>query len=111
MASRDLANHHRHERRIVAPRAQQDLRDALELLRSGLVGGLDGPEACDERAPVLDEDRAEDVVLRREVVVEEAVRDTGVLRDVADARAVVAVLGEDADRSVEDPLALVRLGD
>ena len=53
----------------------------------------------------------EHVVLRGEVVVEETVRDAGVLGDVADARAVVAVLGEDADRGVEDELALVRLGD
>ena len=72
--------------------------------RRGLVGRLDRAEARDERAPVLDEDRAEDVVLRREVVVEEAVRDASVLRDVADARAVVAVLGEDADRGVENAL-------
>ena len=59
-------------------------------------------------APVLDEDRPQDVVLRREVVVEEAVRDARVLRDVADARSVVAVLREHADRGVEDALALVR---
>ena len=35
-------------------------------------------------------------------------RDTGVLRDVAHARAVVPVLGEDANRSLEDALSLVR---
>ena len=57
-----------------------------------LVGRLDGAEAPDELAPVLDEDRPQDVVLRREVVVEKPVRDAGVLGDVADARAVVAVL-------------------
>ena len=73
-----------------------------------LVRRLDRPEPRDQRAPVLDEDRAEHVVLRREVVVEQAVRDTGVLGDVADARAVVPVLGEDADRGIEDELALVR---
>ena len=64
-----------------------------------------------ERTPVLDEDRAEDVVLRGEVVVEEPVRDTRVFGDVADPRAVVAVLGEHANGSVQDPRALVRLGD
>ena len=56
----------------------------------GLVGRLDRAEARDELAPVLDEDRAQHVVLRREVVVEEPVRDARVLGDVADARAVVA---------------------
>ena len=79
--------------------------------RRGLVGRLDRAESCDERAPVLDEDRAQHVVLRREVVVEEAVRDSRVLRDVADARAVVAVVGEHADRGVEDELALLSVGD
>jgi hypothetical protein len=41
-------------------------------------------------------------------VVEQAVCDAGVLRDVADARSVVPVLGEDANRGIEDELALVR---
>jgi len=44
-------------------------------------------------------------------VVEQAVRDARVLGDVADARAVVTMLGEDANRGVEDEGALVRLGD
>ena len=74
---------------------------------SRLVGRLDRAEARDQGAPVLEEDRAQDVVLRGEVVVEQAVRDAGVLGDVADARAVVAVLREDANRGVEDALALV----
>ena len=66
---------------------------------------LDRAEAPDELAPVLDEDRRKHLVLRGEVVVEEAVRDARVLGDVADARGVVAVLGEDADRGVEDERA------
>ena len=68
---------------------------------------LDRAEAPDELAPVLDEDRAQHLVLRGEVVVEETVRDARVLGDVADPRAVVAVIGEDADRRVEDELPLV----
>jgi hypothetical protein len=44
-------------------------------------------------------------------VVEQTVRDTRVLGDVADARAVVAALGEDAHGRVEDELALVHRGD
>ena len=38
-------------------------------------------------------------------------RDARILGDVADARAVVAALGEDANRGVEDEGSLVRLGD
>jgi hypothetical protein len=44
-------------------------------------------------------------------VVQEAVRDARVLGDVADARAVVPVLGKHADRGIEDPLPLVLGGD
>jgi len=36
-------------------------------------------------APGLAEDRLENLVLRAEVVVEQAVRDAGLLRDVTDA--------------------------
>jgi hypothetical protein len=39
------------------------------------------------------------------------VRDARVLCDVADARAVVAVLGEDADGGIEDALPLVESSD
>ena len=43
-------------------------------------------------------------------MVEQAVRDAGLLGDVADARGVVAVAGEDADGGVDDeaPLLLAR---
>ena len=107
MAARDLPNHDGDERRIVAPGSQQDLRDALELLAGRLVRDLHGAKASDELAPVLDEDRPQDIVLRREVVVEEPVRDARVLCDVTDARFVVPVLREHANGSVEDARALV----
>jgi hypothetical protein len=44
-------------------------------------------------------------------VVEQAVRNTGIVRDVADARSVVAVLGEHADRGFEDELSLFPVSD
>ena len=75
LAPRDLTNHDGHERRVVPPGAQEDLRHALELLGRRLVGLLDRAEAHDQLTPVLDEDRAQHLVLRREVVVEQAVRD------------------------------------
>ena len=63
LAPGDLAHHHRDEGGIVAPRPQQDLRDAGELLVGRLVRLLDRPEALEELPPVLDEDRLEDVLL------------------------------------------------
>ena len=111
LAPSDLTDHDGHERRVVPPRPQQDLGNALELLRRGLVRVFDGAKAPDELTPVLDEDRAQHLVLRGEVVVEKTVRDARILGDVADPRTVVAVIGEDAYRSVENELPLVRGSD
>ncbi len=44
-------------------------------------------------------------------MVQKTVRDARIRGDVADARAVVAVFGEDAHGRVEDELSLVHLGD
>ena len=110
LAPRHLADHDGDERRVVAPRSQEDLGDPLELVARRLVRRLDGAEAPDELTPVLHEDRAEHVVLRGEVVVEEPVCDTGIARDVRHSGTVIAVVREDADRSVEDQLALLALG-
>ena len=83
----------------------------FELLAGRLVGAFHGAKAGDELAPVLDEDRPQDVVLRREVVIEEPVRDARVLCDITDAGFVVPVLREHANGSVEDARALVLRGD
>ena len=80
----DLAHHHRDEIGVVPPRPQQDLDDPAELLVRGAVRRLDALEARDQFAPVLAEDRLQHLVLRGEVVVQEPVRDAGLLRDVAD---------------------------
>ena len=104
-----LAHHDGHEVRVVAPGAEEDLDDPEELLVGGLVGGLDLLEPGEELAPVLAEDRLEHLVLRREVVVQEAVRDSRLLRDVADPRRVEASSGEHPHGRVED-LAPLLLG-
>ena len=106
-AARDLAHHHPDEIGIVAPGAQQDLGDPAQLLVGRLVGLLDACEAPEQLAPVLPEERREHLVLGGEVVVEQAVRDPRLLGDVADARGVVAVSGEDADGGIEDQAALL----
>ena len=106
-AAGHLAHHHADEVGIVAPRAEQDLGDSAQLLVGRLVGLLDACEALEQLAPVLAEERREHLVLGREVVVEQAVRDAGLLGDVTDAGGVVAVAGEDADGSVEDEAAFL----
>ena len=82
----------------------------FELLAGGLVGGLDRPEAIEQLAEVLAEDGLEHLLLRGEVVVEEAVRDPGFGGDVADPRTVVAAPGEDPHGGIENELALLLLG-
>ena len=61
-----------------------------------------------ELLPARAEDRLEHLFLRAEVVVEQAVRDTGLFGDVADARAVEAVTRKDANRRREQLPAPVR---
>ena len=73
-----------------------------QLLARGLVRASDRVDALEEHAPVLAEDRLEHLVLRREVVVEQAVRDARLLGDVADARRVEALVREHAHGRVED---------
>ena len=78
--------------------------------RGWLVRLLDPAERLEHVAPRVAEDRLEHLVLRLEVVVEQAVRDARLLGDVADAARVVAAAREDADGGVEDlpPLLLLR---
>src|SRR5207245_153880 len=81
--------------------------DHLANLRERIV--LRGDLFPDERHPLghlLAEERDEDVVLGLEVEVDRAARDSCLARDVRDARVVVAVAREDADRGVDDRLRL-----
>jgi crotonobetainyl-CoA:carnitine CoA-transferase CaiB-like acyl-CoA transferase len=86
----------------MAPRAKDDRSDVTQLIVRGFAGLLDRVDAFDKEAPVLAEDRLENFVLRREVVVQQAVRDAGLLGDVADARSVEPFPREDANGCVED---------
>ena len=58
--------------------------------------------ASSMQLPALGEERVEDLLLRAEVVVDEAVRDARLVRHVRHAAAVEALAREDADRGVED---------
>jgi alpha-methylacyl-CoA racemase len=103
-APANLANHHGDEGRVVTPRAQEDLDEAQELLVGRFVRGLHAREPRKQLAPVLAEDRLEHLVLRREVVVEQAVRDTRLLGDVPDPGGVEPAPREHEHGGVEDPL-------
>src|SRR5205823_14471657 len=105
--ARDLADEQAHEVRIVAPRAEDDLDHEPELLGSALARVLGDGDGRQEPAPLLAEDRLEHGLLRPEVVVDEAVRDAGLLRHVPDRRSLVALAREHAHRGVEDRLPLV----
>src|SRR6476469_1028250 len=92
---------------VVAPGAQDDLDDERELLGRRLTSLLRERDGREQPPPRLAEDRLEHCLLRPVVVVDESVGDTGLLRDVADRRCLVALPREDADRGVEDLPALV----
>ena len=101
-AARDLAYENAYDVGLMPPCTQDDRGDVAQLVLRRLAGLLDRVDALDEQAPVLAEDRLEDFVLRREVVVQQAMSDTGFLGDVADARRVEPLSREDADSCVED---------
>src|SRR4029077_13058143 len=94
--------HDAHDVLLVQPAVEESARDAAELLPRGLVRRLRRVDALEERIPVLAEDDVEDLVLRREVVVEQTVRDTRLLCDVADARRMEALAREHAHGRVEE---------
>src|SRR2546422_10990219 len=82
--------------------------DDLADLRKGVaLGGDLLPHEGHPLGHLLAEEPDEDVVLGLEVEVDRATRDARLARDVRDARVVVAVAREDADRGVDDRLRLV----
>src|SRR2546421_11339079 len=92
------------------PGAEAVRAPAPRLLGRGPAALFPLTDGGQHEAPRLAEDRLEHGLLRREVVVDEAVGDTGLLRDVADARVVVALAREDAHGGVEDQPSLVLRG-
>ncbi len=110
-AACDLADDDAHDVGLDPPAVEHGTDDAAELFDRRVTGRLDRMDALEQRGPVLAEDRLQHLVLRREVVIEQSVRDTGLLGDVADARRVEALPGEDAHGCVEDdPPFLLRCG-
>src|SRR5438876_3553366 len=108
----------------LVPLAELDLNDLGEIgvflddpemerndfpdLREGLaLGGDLLPHEGHPLGHLLAEEPDEDVVFGLEVEVDGATRDTRFPRDVRDARVVVAVAREDADRGVDDRLRLL----
>ena len=81
------------------------MRDARDRLAraDGDLGAFEVLQRGGEAA--LFDQRLEEVALRGEVVVDGGVGDAGGLGDVADAGAGEALLGEEAERGVEDLLA------
>src|SRR5215467_13422151 len=85
-------------------------RDDLAHLREGIaLGGDFSPDRRHPLGHLLPEERDEDLVLGFEVEIDRAAGDAGLARDVGDARVVVAVSREDANRGVDDLLGLVRV--
>ena len=72
--------------------------DPAQLLAAGVSDSSTERDRLEQVAPGLAEDRLEHLVLRREVVVEQAVRDAGLLGDVADARTCGSPCGRTPER-------------
>jgi alpha-methylacyl-CoA racemase len=100
--ARDLADHDTNDLGLAQPAAEQHGSDCAQLLRRRLVRALDVVQPPEHVLPVLAEDRVEHVVLRREVVVEQAVCDACFLGDVTDTRRVEPLAREHTRGRVED---------
>src|SRR5581483_10481758 len=85
-ASCDLAHDDADDIGLSKPSLEHGCGDTAQLLERRVAGRLDRMEAIEQYRPMLAEDRLEHLVLRREVVVEQTVRDARLLCDVADAR-------------------------
>ena len=106
-AAGDLADQHAHEIGVGEPGAEEDRGEPPELVGERELRPLDALGLADELLPARAEDRLEHLLLGAEVVVEQAVRDAGLLGDVADPRPVEAVSREDANRRLEQLAAPV----
>ena len=95
-AARHFANQDPHELWRHEPGAEVDPREPAQLLAQRHAGELDPLRVRDELRPRLAEDRLEHLVLRAEVVIEQAVGNARLLGDVADARLVEALARKDA---------------
>ena len=81
--------------------------DHAQLLSGCPVRGVRLGDRREHHVPAVQEQRVEDLLLGGEVVVDEAVGDSGLVRDVRHAAGVEALPREHADGGVEDHPALV----
>ena len=109
-AARELADEDADEVGLAAPRAEHDRRHLAELLARRRVRELHLVDRGEELAPGLAEDGLEQLVLGREVVVQEPVGDSGLLGDVPDPARVEALAREDAHSGLQNEAPLL-LGD
>ena len=103
----DLDDDHLHQVGIVAVGIDDERRNRLELVADRQVTCVHGGDLLQQQGPTLGEEGVEDLVLRAEVVVHEAVRDARLVRDRGHAATVKALPGEHPDGGVEDHAALV----
>ena len=81
--------------------------DRRELLAHGHLFGIDLADQVEHHVPALQEERVEHLVLGAEVVVDEAVGDARLVRDVCHPAGVEPLAREHAHRRVEDQPALL----
>src|SRR5919197_5775973 len=80
----------------------------MELVPGGQIPRVDLGDRVEHDLPALEEERVEDLLLRLEVVVHEAVGDARLVRDIGDAAVMEAAVSEHADGRVEYETTLVR---
>jgi hypothetical protein len=92
---------------LLLEQAELQLDDALDSVFERILRLGDFPENGEKPPDTFLEDRDQDVVLVLEVEIDRAVGDARRLGDLAHPRRIKAILGEDLDRCLEDPIPLV----
>ncbi len=84
----DLDDDHLHQIRVVAVGVDDERGDRVQLLARRLRRGIGLGDRREHHVPALEEQRVEDRLLGREVVVDEPVGDAGLIGDVRDTAGV-----------------------
>ena len=93
---------------VVPQTCQMPQQDLLDLRLDGIAVGQPGPKILEHACGLALHDCQEKSVLAHEVAMDQPFRATGPLRHLAGRRRVVAVLGEDGGRRLDErPLALI----
>ena len=108
--TRDLDDDHLHQLGVVSVGIDDEGGNRAQFVPRRALGGVGLGDRREHHVPPLEEERVEDLLLRGEVVIDEAVGDPRLVGDVGYAAGVKSLPGEHAHGGVENHPPLVDRG-